>query len=471
MLNKNFFRAVLVASAGVACAYGQAVNPTYRFHMNVGPSPQNIDVVLRPDVAPMTVANFIDYVNAGAYTYAIIDRSVPGFVEQGGDYTDPNGQPLLQASPVAITQNAPIPNEFSSNPCSTSSAGCNLQGTIAMALSDTSSGTVNTGSATSVWFFNLVNNVSQLDSQMFTVFGQTNAAGIAELNYIQNLAVTDYSSLVSAWANFPFTNLPTTGASGNFVLVNYIIPVPAITPASITSAASYAATSGNGVSPGELLAIFGSQMGPPQPVIATIANGALPTSLSGTTVTFDSKPAPIFFTSTGQINVVVPYSIAGLPTVDITVNYNGTASNAEVFQVKLANPAVFTLNGSGTGDAVIERYPGYGSDVIGASNPAKAGDVLILYGEGYGAPTSGTSLPDGQIVTTTVPVVADLPAVLLIDGNPVPTAYFGGAPGLVNGVLQVNFTVPTLAPGSHQIQLQLGSPARTSPMGVTFETK
>jgi uncharacterized protein (TIGR03437 family) len=76
--------------------------------------------------------------------------------------------------------------------------------------------------------------------------------------------------------------------------------------------------------------------------------------------------------------------------------------------VKPANPAIFTLNGSGTGDAVIERYPGYGFRRDRRnSNPAKAGDVLILYGEGYGAPTSGTSLPDGQIVTTTVPVVAD----------------------------------------------------------------
>jgi uncharacterized protein (TIGR03437 family) len=439
--------------------------------MNVGPSPQNIDVVLRPDVAPMTVANFLSYVNSGAYTYAIIDRSVPMFVEQGGDYTDPGGEPLLQANPTAITQGATISNEFNMNPCSTSSAGCNVQGTIAMALSENSSGVADPNSATSVWFFNLVNNASQLDSQLFTVFGSTNAAGITELNYIQDLTVSDYSSFVAAWANFPFTNLPTTGASGNFVLVNYIIPVPTITPASILSAASYAATSANGVSPGELLAIFGSQMGPTDPVVATIANGALPTSLAGTTVTFDSKPAPIFFTSSGQINVVVPYEIAGLPTVDITVTYNGTASNLEAFQVKPANPAIFTLNGSGAGDAVIERYPGYASDVISASNPAHQGDVLILYAEGYGAPTSSTSLPDGEIVGSAVPVVADLPAVLLIDGNPVSTLYFGGAPGLVNGVLQVNFTVPQLNPGSHQIQLQLGSPARTSPTGVTLETK
>ena len=456
MLNKNFFLAGLVACAGATAVYAQsaATNPTYRFMTNLG----NIDVVLRPDVAPQTVANFLNYVNTGAYTNSIFHRLVSGFVAQGGGYQDVGGVPLISSTSstlVAVTANAAIPNEFNLS---------NTQGTIAMALTSTN-GTSNANSATSEWFFNLVNNASQLDSQLFTVFGATNAAGITVLNKIGNLPVSDYSSVFGS----DFVTLPTTG--GNFVLVSSIIPLPVLTPAGFVSAASYAATSSNGVSPGEILAIFGTQMGPANPVSSAITNGALPTSVGGTTVTFDSKPAPIFFTSANQVNVVVPYGIAGLPTVDITVTYNGTTSNAEVFQVKPANPAIFTLNGSGMGDAVIERYPGYGSDVISASNPAKSGDVLILYGEGYGAPASGTSLPDGQIVTTTVPVVADLPGVLLIDGNPVPTAYFGGAPGLVNGVLQVNFTVPTLNPGSHQIQLQLGSPARTSPTGVTLQTK
>jgi uncharacterized protein (TIGR03437 family) len=96
--------------------------------------------------------------------------------------------------------------------------------------------------------------------------------------------------------------------------------------------------------------------------------------------------------------------------------------------------------------------------------------VLELYGEGYGVATTATSLPDGTIVGSTLPVPAAAYQ-LLIDGNPVPTQYFGGAPSLVNGVLQVNFTVPQLAPGSHQIQLSVGSPARVSPMGVNLQTK
>jgi uncharacterized protein (TIGR03437 family) len=82
---------------------------------------------------------------------------------------------------------------------------------------------------------------------------------------------------------------------------------------------------------------------------------------------------------------------------------------------------------------------------------------------------------DGTVVTTKLPVPAT-PLTVLIDGQALSSSnilYSGGAPDLINGVLQVNFTVPQLNPGSHQIQLQSGSgaSARTSPMGVTLQTK
>ena len=197
-------------------------------------------------------------------------------------------------------------------------------------------------------------------------------------------------------------------------------------------------------------------------------NGVVSNSLGGTQVTFDGKPAPIIYTSSGQISVVAPYSISSLPSIDIQLTYNGTLSNQITLPVKPANPAIFTLNASGTGDAAIVRYPD--GAVISSSNPANVGDVLELYGEGYGVPTTGTSLPDGTIVGSTLPVPA-APYQLLVDGQTVPTLYFGGAPSLVNGVLQVNFTVPKLAPGTHQIQLSVGTPARVSPTGVTITTK
>jgi uncharacterized protein (TIGR03437 family) len=51
----------------------------------------------------------------------------------------------------------------------------------------------------------------------------------------------------------------------------------------------------------------------------------------------------------------------------------------------------------------------------------------------------------------------------------VPTIYAGAAGGDVNGVLQVNFKVPQLLPGTHVIQVQAGN--AMSPLGVTLQTQ
>ena len=45
-----------------------------------------IDLELYPDIAPKTVANFIDLANSGFYEGTIIHRAVNGFVIQGGGY-------------------------------------------------------------------------------------------------------------------------------------------------------------------------------------------------------------------------------------------------------------------------------------------------------------------------------------------------------------------------------------------------
>jgi len=53
--------------------------PVVRFHTNLG----DLDVQLLSNSAPNTVANFLAYMNAGAYNNSIIHRSVPGFIWQG----------------------------------------------------------------------------------------------------------------------------------------------------------------------------------------------------------------------------------------------------------------------------------------------------------------------------------------------------------------------------------------------------
>lgn len=426
--------------------FSQATGPTYRFHTNVG----DMDVMLTPSVAPLTVANFLTYVNSGAYTNTIFHRSVPGFVIQGGGYTINNGVQIANSTPVAVPQNAAVQNEFNVS---------NTRGTIAMAQPSNSP-----NGATNQWFFNLTNNGSQLDTTTngpFAVFGHIiNNAGLTIMDRIAALPVTDYSSAFGA----DFNTLPTSGT--NFVTVYSIFPVPTLTAPGFQSAASFASSSVTGISPGEFLVIYGQAIGPAALTTLTISNGAVSTSLGGTQVLFNGAPAPIIYTSSGQTSVIAPYNISDFETINVTVMNNGVASNTLVFPVQPANPAIFTLNASGAGDGAIVRLDG---SIVSSKSPAQVGDILELFGEGYGAATSATSLNDGQIVGAKLPAPADPTTWLLIDGTKVDTLYFGGAPSLVNGVLQVNFTVPSLAPGAHQIQLQVGS--RKSPAGVTLYTK
>jgi cyclophilin family peptidyl-prolyl cis-trans isomerase len=106
---------------------------------------------------PVTVANFLAYINAGRYGNSFAHRLVPGFVLQGGGFT-------LQGNSVTpVTTFAPIVNEYG-----VGQTRSNILGTIAMAKLG---GDPN--SATSQWFFNLGDNSANLDTQNggFTVFG------------------------------------------------------------------------------------------------------------------------------------------------------------------------------------------------------------------------------------------------------------------------------------------------------------
>lgn len=96
-----------------------------------------IVIELYPDKAPLTVENFLAYVDAGFYDGTIFHRVVPGFVIQGGGFTE-NMRPK--------STRAPIKNEADN--------GLNNgRGTLSMAR------TRDVNSATSQFFINLQDNV------------------------------------------------------------------------------------------------------------------------------------------------------------------------------------------------------------------------------------------------------------------------------------------------------------------------
>ena len=134
-------------------------NSVVRFSSNVG----EIDMELFDTDTPLTVANFLSYVNAGRYNQSFIHRSVPGFVIQGGGFG------LSGNAVVSVPTSAAVPNEPGIS---------NQRGTVAMAkLGD------NPNSATSQWFINLEDNsgaLASLDNQNggFTVFGRVVGNGM-----------------------------------------------------------------------------------------------------------------------------------------------------------------------------------------------------------------------------------------------------------------------------------------------------
>lgn len=124
----------------------------------------DVEVELLDAEKPATVQNFLHYVKDGAYGNSFFHRSVPNFVLQGGGYGVTNrGQG--NAAFATITRRAPVTNEFNTGPFVS-----NGPGTIAMAK------TSDPNSATSEFFFNLVDNATALDSPGnsggFTVFGR-----------------------------------------------------------------------------------------------------------------------------------------------------------------------------------------------------------------------------------------------------------------------------------------------------------
>ena len=172
---------------------------------------------------PITVANFLNYVNSGRYfmtdptthglASSFIHRSVSNFVVQGGGFigtVNPAQPPYAQPTPVPTF--SPIHNEPGIS---------NKIGTIAMAKLD---GQPN--SATSQWFVNLANNggpPANLDTTNggFTVFGHVTGVGMTIVNAIAAVPIFNLGS--------PFNSLPLRNYTGGFIRVTNLVSIAGIT--------------------------------------------------------------------------------------------------------------------------------------------------------------------------------------------------------------------------------------------------
>jgi uncharacterized protein (TIGR03437 family) len=248
--------------------------------------------------------------------------------------------------------------------------------------------------------------------------------------------------------------LPVTILVGN--------PGPQLPPNGIVNAANY---QGGAISPGEIVALFGTAIGPQIPYGAQVWDGVMATKLAGARVWFNGTPAPLIYAYPNQLAAVVPYEVAGNTSVQVQVENLVARTPPFSVPVVSATPAMFTANGSGEGQLAALNED---SSVNSPSNPAAKGSIVVLYATGVGILNPPVS--DGTLVSATPFPAPVLPIQLTIAGQTAQIQYVGAAPSLVAGTIQINATIPAGTPtGNAAVVLFAGTTASSGNCTVAVQ--
>jgi uncharacterized protein (TIGR03437 family) len=251
-------------------------------------------------------------------------------------------------------------------------------------------------------------------------------------------------------------------SEGGVLTVRAAANAPAISSGGIVNGASARA---GAVAPGLIFVLYGARLGPAAlTTLALDANGRVTTTLAGTQILFDGTPAPLIYTSAGQVSGIVPYNVAGKTSVRVEAVLNGLRGDAVSIPVSATAPALFSVDFSGQNQVAALNEDG---SVNSAANPVEAGKLIVLYGTGGG--TFRTQPVDGAVIGLPLPEFLNTLS-LEIDGKPAELLYAGPAPGLVSGVFQINARVPEGVTGE-KVSLLVRSGATASIAGTTIAVK
>lgn len=231
------------------------------------------------------------------------------------------------------------------------------------------------------------------------------------------------------------------------------------TIAAVTNAASYSL---NYVSPGEVVAIFGSNLGPAVPAGTQLnGSGLVASTLGGTQALFNGVPGPVLYASANQVNAIAPFGLSS-SVVEVQVAYNGQESGWAEIVVAPTTPGIFSFDGSGAGQAIALNQD---NSVNSPSHPAGAGSVITLWATGAGQ--SSPAGQDGAVVSASNLPAPILPVTAQIGGLPASVLYAGGGPGIVEGVIQVDLRVPGGLPARASAPVVLWMGGISSQAGLT----
>jgi minor extracellular serine protease Vpr len=227
---------------------------------------------------------------------------------------------------------------------------------------------------------------------------------------------------------------------------------PALPPGGLVDAAAFAPA----VAPGGIVPLFGTDLGGDP---ASAAMLPLPSDIGHTTVlvsqtvsgTTTTTAAPLFYTSSGQVSLQLPFTLAAGDAAQILSAVAGVDSNTLTFVAADAAPQIFAAPSGGATIGVVVH--GLTGALVTAASPAAAGEVVVIYCNGLGAVTpvvnSGQPSPANPLSITASTTTAT------IGGQPASVQFSGLTPGSV-GLYQVNAVIPTgLGSGAQPVTISV----------------
>jgi uncharacterized protein (TIGR03437 family) len=196
------------------------------------------------------------------------------------------------------------------------------------------------------------------------------------------------------------------------------------------------------LAPGTIAQVYGSGLS-----ASTVAPSVVPlrTSINNTFALVGPVQAPLYFLSSGQINLQIPNEATATQQLPIVLSVNNALTLPQMLNIVPGAPGVLSLDDGPTkpyiqnGAHIVAQHSSDFS-LVSSSNPAKPGEYLIMYLVGMGA--TNPSVPSGA--ETPYPPLhnATVQPTVTVGSQPATVAFAGLSPYFV-GLYQINFQVPT----------------------------
>jgi uncharacterized protein (TIGR03437 family) len=160
----------------------------------------------------------------------------------------------------------------------------------------------------------------------------------------------------------------------------------------------------------------------------------LSTTFNGTFALIGGLQAPLYYLSSGQLDVQIPSELPPTQQYVIVVSANNAYTVPQTIDLVPAQPGVASL----PDDTLIAQHSDF--TLVDSAHPAKPGEFLVMYLTAMGATKS--SVASGAAAPSVEPLArVTLQPTVTVDNQSASIPYAGLTPGSI-GLYQIDFQVP-----------------------------